>query len=250
MNTIIKVVIPARFGSSRLPGKPLLELNNKPIYWHVVQRVLEAGIAIQDIVVATDDERIIKSAVAESIPVQLTANNHISGTDRINEVALLNGWEDNVIVLNVQGDEPLIPNQLISELAEFTCNNPKFSITTAVSPIKHECDYKNPNVVKAVLGEGNRALYFTRSSSPFNRDEPMCYAQAYRHVGIYAYRVGALKEFCSYSETKLEKCEKLEQLRALSHGMSIGAIVIDDAPPHGVDTIKDYEQLKKLMETM
>jgi 3-deoxy-manno-octulosonate cytidylyltransferase (CMP-KDO synthetase) len=249
MNAIIKVVIPARYGSSRLPGKPLLALNNKPMYWHVVQRVLEAGIELKDIVVATDDQRIVQSARNESIPVQLTGTEHVSGTDRINEVATANGWADDVVVLNVQGDEPLIPHQLIFNLAEFTCKNSNFSITTAVSPIRSEDDYINSNVVKAVLGEENRALYFTRSASPFNRDDPKSYLHAYRHIGIYAYRVGALKEFCSYPESTLEGCEKLEQLRALSHGMTIGTIVIEDAPPHGVDTVDDYNKLKLLMET-
>jgi 3-deoxy-manno-octulosonate cytidylyltransferase (CMP-KDO synthetase) len=249
MSIQVKVIIPARYGSTRLPGKPLLLLKNKPMYWHVVQRVLEAGVEIQDIVVATDDDRIVKSALSEAIPVQLTSENHVSGTDRINEVAMLKGWEDNAIVLNVQGDEPLIPHTLISDLAAFTSQNPHFSITTAVSPIKSECDYLNPNIVKAVIGEENRALYFTRSSSPFNRDEPKSFSDAYRHIGIYAYRVGALNEFCSYSESRLERCEKLEQLRALSNGMSIGAIIISEAPPHGIDTIQDYEKLKLIMES-
>ena len=248
MNNQLKVVVPARYGSSRLPGKPLLEINEKPIYWHVVQRVLEAGIDATNIVVATDDERIIASANSESVSVVLTAKKHVSGTDRINEVASLMGWANNVVVLNVQGDEPLIPPELISELADFSYQNPQFSITTAVSPIKSENDYNNANVVKAILGEGHRALYFTRSPAPFNRDDPSDYLQAYRHIGIYAYRVGALKEFCSYSESSLEKCEKLEQLRALSYGMSIGAVVVQGAPPHGVDTIDDYQHLKSLME--
>jgi 3-deoxy-manno-octulosonate cytidylyltransferase (CMP-KDO synthetase) len=245
----IKVVIPARYGSTRLPGKPLLVVNKKPLYWHVVQRVLEAGFEIKDIVVATDDERIVESAINESIPVKMTEVGHVSGTDRINEVASLMGWREDVIVLNVQGDEPLIPHQLIFELAEFARSNPYFSITTAVSPIRSACDFINPNIVKAVVGEENRALYFTRSPSPFNRNDPKSYSGAFRHIGIYAYRVGALKEFCSYPESSLENCEKLEQLRALSHGMPIGAIIIDNAPPHGVDTMQDYEQLKSLMET-
>tara|TARA_R110001583_G_scaffold17482_2_gene70649 strand:+ start:13214 stop:13966 length:753 start_codon:yes stop_codon:yes gene_type:complete len=248
MNSSIKVVIPARYGSSRLPGKPLLILNNKPMYWHVVQRVLEAGIDIENIIVATDDQRILENATSESIPVILTAIEHVSGTDRINEVATIKRWQDDVVVVNVQGDEPLIPSQLISDLAAFTCNNSNFSITTAVSAIKSEEDYMDPNVVKAVLGEENRALYFTRSPCPFNRNNPNNYSQAYRHIGIYAYRVGALREFCSYPESVLEACEKLEQLRALSNGMAIGALVIENAPPHGIDTQKDYEKLKLLME--
>jgi 3-deoxy-manno-octulosonate cytidylyltransferase (CMP-KDO synthetase) len=250
MSIQVKVVIPARYGSTRLPGKPLLELSQKPIYWHVVQRVLEAGIKMEDIIVATDDKRIVDSVISESIPVQLTSEHHVSGTDRINEVALLMGWEDDVVVLNVQGDEPLIPNQLIFDLAKFTVTNPQFSITTAVTSINTELDYLNSNVVKAIIGEANRALYFTRSPSPFNRNNPKDYSQAYRHIGIYAYRVGALKEFCSYPESRLEECEKLEQLRALSNGMVIGAIVIDNAPPHGIDTLEDYEQLKLLMEVI
>ena len=249
MSNKLKVVVPARYGSTRLPGKPLLKLNGKPVYWHVVQRVVEAGISLDNIIVATDDQRIINNATMHSIPVLLTSSEHVSGTDRINEVALKSGWDDDVIVLNVQGDEPLIPHQLISNLAKFSVNNVDFSITTAVSLIKTKEDFINPNVVKAILGEDNRALYFTRSASPFNRDFPDDYTYAYRHIGIYAYRVGALHQFCSYPESTLESYEKLEQLRALSHGMSIGAIVIDNAPPHGVDTLKDYEELKLLMES-
>lgn len=248
MKTQIKVVIPARYGSTRLPGKPLLNINNKPIYWHVVQRVLEAGIELKNIIVATDDERIVQSAKSLSIPVQLTDKKHSSGTDRINEVALLNGWGEDVIILNVQGDEPLIPCHLISDLVEFTCRHSNFSIMTAVTPIKDEYDFLNPNVVKAVLGEKNRALYFTRSTSPFNRNNPKDFSLSYRHIGIYAYRVNMLNKFCSYPETELEKCEKLEQLRALGNGMSIGAIIIDDEPPHGIDTMQDYEKITLLMD--
>jgi 3-deoxy-manno-octulosonate cytidylyltransferase (CMP-KDO synthetase) len=248
MSSIIKVVIPARYGSSRLPGKPLLLLNDKPIYWHVVQRVLEAGISIEDIIVATDDQRIVDSANDEFVPVQLTSFTHVSGTDRLNEVALAKKWGNDVVVINVQGDEPLIPPQLVSDLVKFTSENINYSITTAVTPITSEEDYINPNVVKAILGENGRALYFTRSSCPFNRNTPEDYSHAYRHIGIYAYRVGVLNEFCSYPESLLESCEKLEQLRALSYGMTIGAIVINNAPPHGIDTEQDYQHIKSLME--
>lgn len=247
MKKEIKVVIPARYGSTRLPGKPLLKLNHKPIYWHVVQRVLEAGIPLENIVVATDDIRIAQSAESLSIPVQLTDKKHISGTDRINEVASLLGWSDDVIVLNVQGDEPLIPHKLISELTQFTLKNPDFSITTVVSPIMAELDFIDPNIVKAVLGENNRALYFTRSPCPFNRNDPKSFIKSYRHVGIYAYKVSTLKQFCSYPESTLEGLEKLEQLRALCYGMSIGAMIIKDTPPHGVDTKNDYDKLARLM---
>jgi 3-deoxy-manno-octulosonate cytidylyltransferase (CMP-KDO synthetase) len=248
MESPIKVVIPARFGSSRLPGKPLLLINNKPIFWHVVQRVLEAGVLLRDIVIATDDLRIQQSAEALNMPAMMTSLAHVSGTDRINEVATLNNWSNDTIILNVQGDEPLIPAHLIRQLFLFTQVNSQFDITTAVSAISTRDDFVNPNVVKAILGQNNRALYFTRSSSPFNRDQPDCLTMAFSHIGIYAYRKLALQSFCAFPEAPLEKYEKLEQLRALSNGMKIGAIVIDEAPAHGVDTLQDYQHLKKIME--
>lgn len=244
----IKVVIPARYGSSRLPGKPLLLLKGKPMYWHVVQRVVGAGVDLDSIIIATDDERIVRSAKKESIPVQITSPIHVSGTDRINEVVSTNKWCENTLVLNVQGDEPLIPSSLIAELIAFSINNEKYEITTAVTPVKNENDFNNPNVVKAILAENNRALYFTRAACPFNRDNLTDYSLAYRHIGIYGYKVSALETFCKYSESNLERFEKLEQLRALSYGMSIGAIIVPDTPPHGIDTLEDYENLKRIMD--
>ncbi len=247
MKDKIKVVIPARYGSRRLPGKPLLLLNGKPMFWHVVQRVIEAGIDVGDIVVATDDERIVRSAESECIPVQMTSSKHVSGTDRVNEVSCKNNWSDDLIVFNVQGDEPLIPPELIAALVKFTLNNKNFSITTAVTPIQAASDLSNPNIVKAILSENNTALYFTRSPSPFNRDNPQDFSLAFRHIGIYGYRVSTLRRFCSYKESRLESYEKLEQLRALSYGMSVGATITKAPLPHGIDTIDDYKIVKKLM---
>lgn len=247
MKSLTKVVIPARFDSSRLPGKPLLLINNKPIFWHVVQRVLEAGVLLNDIVIATDDLRIQQSAKDLNIPVMMTSSAHVSGTDRINEVATQNNWPNDTVILNVQGDEPLIPALLIRQLIAFTRSNNQFDITTVVSSISTQDDFVNPNVVKAIIGENNRALYFTRSSSPVNRDHPHCLTMAFRHIGIYAYRKLALQSFCTFPEAPLEQYEKLEQLRALSNGMEIGALIIDDAPTHGVDTLQDYQKLKKIM---
>jgi 3-deoxy-manno-octulosonate cytidylyltransferase (CMP-KDO synthetase) len=244
----IKVVIPARFGSSRLLGKPLLLIRNKPIFWHVVQRCIEAGISISDIVIATDDQRIYGVAKKLNLPVLMTSTEHQSGTDRINEVAGVLAWPAETIVINVQGDEPLIPSELIETLAIYTLNNPGFSITTAVTPIGKREDFINPNVVKAIIGAEGRALYFTRSAAPFNRDDHDDISLAYRHVGIYAYTVGSLNVFCSYPEAPLENYEKLEQLRALSHGLTIGACVFDQQLPHGVDTLNDYEIIKEIME--
>jgi len=244
----VKVVIPARYGSSRLPGKPLLNLLDKPVIWHVIERCKEAGIEQNNIFVATDDQRIIDALRDESIQVVLTSSEHQSGTDRINEVAQIKGWDEDTIIVNVQGDEPMIPYRLIQRIVSFTQLNPSYHITTAVVPLVSQDDFGNPNVVKAIIGYNGRALYFTRSPSPLNRDNSSDLLLAKRHIGIYAYRASALKQFCSYSEDELEQYEKLEQLRALSHGMSIGATTFDGFVPHGIDTIDDYENIKKIME--
>lgn len=244
----VKVVIPARYGSSRLPAKPLLEINNKPIFWHVVQRVLESGVNLKNIVIATDDERIGAKANELALPVLMTATNHVSGTDRVNEVATKLGWGGNTLVINVQGDEPLIPPSLISELIDFTKQNSIYDITTAATHITQHDDFINPNVVKAVTTEHNKALYFTRSAAPLNRDEPADLSNALRHVGIYVYRVKALNTLCKLPECKLEKLEKLEQLRALSNGLTIGVMTYKGNIPHGIDTQHDYLKVKALME--
>ena len=243
-----KVVIPARYGSSRLPGKPLLSLIDKPIICHVIERCKEAGFKQSDIFVATDDQRIMDALEGEGIQVVFTSSSHQSGTDRINEVAQNKRWSAETIVVNVQGDEPMIPSALIQQLLSFTLENPSYQLTTAVVPLRSKVDFEDLNVVKAVLGHNGRALYFTRSASPINRDNPFDLSLAKRHIGIYAYRVSSLREFCSYAEDGLESYEKLEQLRALSHGMSIGAMTFDGDVPHGIDTVADYESIKKIME--
>ena len=244
----VKVVFPARYCSTRLPGKPLLPLLDKPVVWHVIERCKEAGIKQSDIVVATDDERICDALKNEGIQIFITSSSHQSGTDRINEVVEKSGWSPDTVVVNVQGDEPIIPPSLIQQLISFTFSNPYYQITTIVVPLIHKDEFYDTNVVKAVLGHNGRAIYFTRSPSPFNRSNPSDLSLAKRHVGIYAYKVSSLKEFCSYAEDELESYEKLEQLRALSRGMSIGALLFDDIVPHGIDTIKDYEAIKKIME--
>ncbi|WP_163131662.1 3-deoxy-manno-octulosonate cytidylyltransferase [Agarivorans sp. Alg241-V36] len=249
MSPPIKVVIPARFGSSRLAGKPLLQLCGKPMFWHVFQRTVEAGVAPEDIVLATDDQRIYSEATRLEITCLMTAVDHASGTDRLNEVANKLNWINDTLVINVQGDEPLIPSQLIQQLINFTNERPHFDITTAVSPIQTTEDVTNPNIVKVAMGEHNRAVYFSRSAIPFNRDEPNCVDMIYRHIGIYAYSVKSLQQFCQYPESAIERMEKLEQLRALSNGLSIGATIVEEAPPHGIDTKQDYVNIKYLMES-
>lgn len=244
----IKVIIPARFNSSRLQGKPLLLINDFPIFWHVYQRCLEAGFSSENIILATDHNKIFETAKELNIPVVMTSDKHESGTDRINEVVTKLDLDDDSLVINVQGDEPLIPPQLIKQLALFAIENKNFALTTAVTPIYEHQDFINPNVVKAILGEEGRAIYFTRSPSPLNRDNSDSLALAYRHIGIYTYRVSDLKVFCSYSESPLEQYEKLEQLRALSNGMPIGACVYNNNLPHGIDTQADYDAVKLIME--
>jgi len=243
-----KVVIPARYGSSRLPAKPLLEICGKPVFWHVVQRVLEAGVAIDDILIATDDARIEEVAKALSLPVVMTSDKHVSGTDRVNQVALKMAWPESTLVMNVQGDEPLIPESLIRELIDFTQQNNNFSVTTAATAITKLSDFNNLNVVKAIVSEHNEALYFTRAPAPINRDAPDDLAAAKRHVGVYVYKVSALKTICALPESHLEKLEKLEQLRALSNGLSIGVMDYIGDIPHGIDTKEDYLAVKQKME--
>jgi len=247
-NQNVKVVIPARYGSSRLPGKPLLELCGKPMFWHVVQKAVEAGFTLEDVIVATDDDRIFDAAERLDVPVMLTDVNHASGTDRLNEVATIKQWPDDTLIVNVQGDEPLIPSKLIRQLSEFASVSPQFDICTVISPLKSMDGLKNPNLVKVALGENNRAVYFSRSPIPCHRDEPESLNYIYRHIGIYAYSVKSLRSFCSFSESQLEKIEKLEQLRALSNGLTIGVTRFDEAPPHGIDTEQDYNNVKQIME--
>ncbi len=244
----IKIVIPSRFGSSRLKGKPLLNICEKPMVLHVVDRCIESGIPMSDIFIATDDQRIINALIDYNVNVVMTSVNHESGTDRINEVATLMNWEDSDIVINVQGDEPMIPPELIQSVANFAIKNKQYHISTAVVPLTTLDDLNNPNVVKAILGSDSRALYFTRAAAPFNRESPLNLRLAKRHIGIYAYQVSALRAFCKYGKDELENYEKLEQLRALSNGMSIGSIIYNHTVPHGVDTLDDFNHIKQLME--
>lgn len=245
----VKVVIPARYGSTRLPGKPLLNLCGRPMFWHVVQRALEAGVDSNDIVIATDHESIYNEAIRLNIKAVITSRDHISGTDRINEVARAMNWDDEFLIVNVQGDEPLIPFSVISRLIEFSLENKQFNLSTAVTKVNSENDLLNENIVKVALGEKCQAVYFSRAPIPFKRADVEKMYCSYRHIGIYAYTVKNLKKFCKLPESALEKQEKLEQLRALSNGLAIGAVIVKDSPQHGVDTKEDYLRIKKVMES-
>lgn len=242
----VKIVVPARYGSSRLPGKPLLLLSGKPIFVHVIDRINEAGFLLNDVILATDDQRIVDAANFYGIPVMLTSNKHPSGSDRINEVAKRLGWDDQTIVINVQGDEPLIPPVLITKLVDFIKSNRQFDMFTLATPITESADYKNVNIVKVVHDVNNRALYFSRAMIPFCRDGGTP-PEVLRHIGIYAYQVASLKSICKLPVCMLENTEKLEQLRVLFNGMSIGVANVDQAPTHGVDTYDDYLKLKNIL---
>ncbi len=247
----VLAVIPARYASTRFPGKPLADIHGKPMIYHVVNTV--SGVeGVDAIVVATDDDR-IKSAVEDFLPefdgappvsVEMTSPDHPSGTDRIWEVASQRPEYD--LVLNVQGDEPFIDAAMVSQLIQAMKLQPKADIYTAVTPIDGDVLEKqamldNPNVVKAVLTSEHQALYFSRAAVPYHRDADSHQAY-YRHLGIYLYRRAILKGFTQLSPSPLEECEKLEQLRALEAGWRIYALLTNKAPV-GVDTPEDLEAL-------
>jgi len=246
------IVIPARFASSRLPGKPLLEIDGKPLIRHVYQRALETGIS--SIVVATDHSDIFDVVKAFGGNVVMTKVEHVNGTDRLAEVLKIQGFLDDDIVVNLQGDEPLIPAELITSVIALLADNPDAGIATLSCLIKDAESVFNPNVVKITMTDSGKALYFSRAPIPWNRELFSCedniklVVPYYRHIGMYAYRAGTLNKIAQLDESSLELCESLEQLRALQAGIEIQVGVIDEAPPHGVDTMEDYLIVKKLVE--
>lgn len=240
-----KVVIPSRYASARLPGKPLLDIAGKPMVIRVAEQANKSG--ADSVVIATDFEKIMQVAQVHNVEAVLTRVDHVSGTDRIAEVAQKLNWDDNEIVLNVQGDEPLIDPKLIQEVALTLAHSKDAVMATACHAIHDEVALLNPNIVKVVLDANGNALYFSRSPIPYPRDD--IYKQnikAYRHIGIYAYRVGFLKQYAELSVTELEKIESLEQLRVLHHGYKISVTVTDNAPASGVDTQADLDYVRSI----
>ena len=241
-----RVVIPARFDSSRLPGKALLPLAGKPMLQWVHERARSS--AASEVIVATDDERIAVAARAFGAEVAMTARTHVSGTDRIAEVAAARGWADADIVVNVQGDEPLIPPRIIDQVAELLRANARADIATLAAKIESPNDLADPNNVKVACDAGGRALYFSRAPIPFNRDAPATLSSAcLRHVGIYAYRVSALRRLASLPAARLELIEKLEQLRALENGMEIRVALAVERPLADVNTAADLERAERAL---
>lgn len=232
------VVIPARFGSTRFPGKPLVAIQSKPMIQHVHERALESG--AKSVWVATDDERIAEAASAFGAQVCMTSDRHQSGTDRIVEVVQKQQWPDDTIIVNVQGDEPFIPSENIQQVAHNLAVNPAASMSTLSSP-ENIADINNPNMVKVVSDRQGMALYFSRAPVPYGRDEQA--TTFARHIGLYAYRVDYLKRFAEHEMAPIEAVEKLEQLRALWYGEKIHVETAKIAPPVGIDTPEDLEKL-------
>jgi 3-deoxy-manno-octulosonate cytidylyltransferase (CMP-KDO synthetase) len=238
-----KVVIPARYASTRLEGKPLLDIGGKPMVVRVAEQASKSGAS--EIIIATDFKKIFDAAETHGYKAVMTRVTHVSGTDRIAEVVQQLAWADDDIVVNVQGDEPLIDPKLIQEVAVYLAQNKEAVMATACHAIHNQASLLNPNIVKVVMGEGGNALYFSRSPIPYPRDNVYKqHIQAYRHIGIYAYRVGFLKKYAELAVTELEKIESLEQLRVLHHGYKIGVTISQNAPASGVDTQADLDYVR------
>ena len=248
------VVIPARYASTRLPAKPLREIAGKPMIQHVYERACES--LADNVIIATDDVRIEEAAKKFGARVCMTSVDHTSGTDRLQEVVSQLQLADDAIVVNVQGDEPLIPAQVINQVAANLAAMPSASMATLSEPIHSLADFRNPNIVKVVADSQGKALYFSRAPIPWARDHfaaqnvqdlPEKFI-AQRHIGIYAYRVALLNRFVTWPPAPLEKIESLEQLRVLWNGDIIHIAQSVIAVPGGVDTEEDLLRVKRLLE--
>ncbi|WP_020408751.1 3-deoxy-manno-octulosonate cytidylyltransferase [Hahella ganghwensis] len=246
------VIIPSRYASTRLPGKPLQDIAGKPMVQHVYHRAEESRAS--SIYVATDDHRIEAAVTAFGGGCLMTSANHPSGTDRLAECAALLELDDDHIIVNVQGDEPLLPADLINLVAENLASHSDAGIATLCEKIHDRETLFNPNVVKVVKDEAGMAMYFSRAPIPWARD---FFAENssgldqsvdfYRHIGIYAYRVGFLRSYVNWGTSPIEVIEALEQLRALWHGVSIHVGVVTQSPPAGVDTPEDLQRVRSLL---
>ena len=243
-----KVVIPARLASTRLPGKALVDLAGQPMILRVAARARESG-ALQ-VVVATDHADIAEVVARAGFDVAMTRADHVSGSDRVMEVVKQRGWGADDIVINVQGDEPLIPPAVIRQLGEVLGANPDLGAATLCEPLTDSATLRDPNVVKVVRAADHRALYFSRAAIPHDRNpdvhsgnHPGCL----RHVGIYGYRVHTLEQFVALSPSPLEQTERLEQLRLLENAIALSVLDACEPVPGGVDTPDDVERVVALL---
>ncbi len=234
------VIIPARYASTRLPGKPLLDIAGKPMIRHVVERARESG--ARSVTVATDDERIYNACQAFGAAAVMTSASHASGTERLAEAIRKLGIKPDEIVVNVQGDEPLMSPTLVRQVADTLAAHADTVVATVGTPIRDDAELRNPNVVKVVFDANGYALYFSRAPIPFPRDGGL--PPAHRHLGLYAYRAGYVGKYVGLAPSPYEQAEQLEQLRVLWHGGRIAVHVTDRAPPAGVDSPEDLERVR------
>lgn len=244
------IVIPARFASSRLPAKPLLLIHGRPMILRVVDQAKKVE-GFDDLCVATDDERIAEICRAEGVDVVLTSPDHPSGTDRLSEVSRLKGWAEDDIIVNVQGDEPLLPAKLVKQVSQLLVDNPNCSMSTLCEPISALDEFQRDSIVKVVMSKHSEALYFSRATIPYDRDgakqkQQSMHSSAYRHLGLYAYRVKLLQEYVTWDQGVLEKLESLEQLRVLENGHRIAIAIAEANLPPGVDTQEDLDRLNSM----
>lgn len=246
-------IVPARLGSTRYPGKALELIKGLPMVVHSAQRAKESG--AERVVVATDHESILAAAKEAGLETVMTHSGHETGTDRLAEAVTLLGLAEDAVVVNVQGDEPLLSPHSIRAVAQRLQNSPSCAMATACYPITEQEHFLRPSAVKVVLNCRQEALYFSRAPIPWNRDNPPAHSapwpvhmQAWHHVGLYAYRVGFLKQFAQLNPSPLEQIEGLEQLRVLWHGYSIAVEIGQKEPAPGVDTPEDMERVRALFD--
>lgn len=249
----MKVIIPARYASTRLPGKPLKLLAGKPMLQHVYERALESQ--AQEIIIATDDQRVVDAAEGFGAKVCMTSDQHNSGTDRIAEVIDHYDWQDDEILVNLQGDEPLMPATLINQVATGLAEHPDAVTSTLATAVDTTQQIADENTVKVVIDEAGYALYFSRAAIPWVRGN-MQWGQPVaddlqqhflRHIGLYAYRAGFVREYIHWPVAPIEALESLEQLRILWHGKKIQVSIAAEVPPEGVDTEEDFQRMDKLL---
>ena len=250
MSQAFTVIVPARLASTRLPHKPLADIHGLPMVVRVAQRAALSNAA--QVVVAADSIEIVQACQAHGVRAMLTQVDHPSGSDRLAEASALLGLSPNDVVVNVQGDEPLINPELINQVAELLVQRPTASMSTAAHEIHELAEFTNPNVVKVVIDQAQLALYFSRAPIPWWRDgfakgiQTLPQPAPLRHIGIYAYRVGFLQSFPTLQAAPIETGEALEQLRALWHGHKIAVHITPDVPGPGVDTPEDLERVRAL----
>jgi 3-deoxy-manno-octulosonate cytidylyltransferase (CMP-KDO synthetase) len=254
--TPFKVIVPARYASTRLPAKPLADLAGKPMVVRVMERALAAGAS--EVWIATDHEEVALAVRNAGGNALMTRNDHPSGTDRLGEVVDVLGWDDDVIIVNVQGDEPLIDPAIIVACAQALAADDEAAIATAAHAIHSLEDFLNPAVVKLIADAQGRAMYFSRAPIPWPRDafaagapsrgEMPSGLSAARHVGLYAYRASFLRAYARLAPSPIESVEMLEQLRAMWHGYKIRVVMLDAAPPGGVDTPEDLARVRAIFE--